>query len=544
MPNKRRIISTAALIYANGSVHLGHLVEYIQADIWVRFQRMRGHEVYYICGSDCHGTPIMTKAQQMGIEPEALVNQSAQEQLSDFKRFHIVFDAFELTHSEANKALVYSIYERLKANGDIETRTIEQAFDPEKNMFLPDRFIKGQCPKCKAEDQYGDGCEVCGSTYNPTDLLNPRSVLSGATPITKETEHFFFKLSHYEAFLKQWTSGDQLQTEIRNKLNEWFEAGLKDWDISRDAPYFGFEIPNEPGKYFYVWLDAPVGYMASFLSVCQERSLDFNSFWSTNSDAELYHFIGKDIVYFHALFWPAMLHGANYRTPTAIFSHSFLTVNGKKMSKSRGTFINASTFAEHINPELLRYYFAAKLSNTIEDIDFSPKDFLLRVNADLVGKLINIASRCSGFIHKYFDSTLKTGTLFHPLWISFLTSSESIAALYEKREFSHAIREIMQLTDKANQYIDEHKPWQLVKSPEQMNKAHEVCSVALNLFKVLITFLKPVLPDTAQKVEAFLACKTLQWENIGHALENHTIQAFTPLLTRVDEAQLNAIFQP
>lgn len=543
MNNKRRIISTAALIYANGSVHLGHLVEYIQADIWVRFQKMRGHEIYYICGSDCHGTPIMTKAQQLGIEPEVLVQQSAQEQLADFAKFHIEFDAFELTHSEENKALVYGMYEKLKANGDIETRTIEQAFDPEKNMFLPDRFIKGQCPKCKAEDQYGDGCEACGSTYNPTDLIHPRSVLSGATPITKQTEHFFFKLSHYEDFLKQWTRGDQLQTEISNKLSEWFEAGLKDWDISRDAPYFGFDIPNEPGKYFYVWLDAPVGYMASFLRVCQERGLDFNSFWSRNSDAELYHFIGKDIVYFHALFWPAMLHGADYRTPTAIFSHSFLTVNGKKMSKSRGTFINASTFAEHINPELLRYYFAAKLSNTIEDIDFSPNDFVLRVNADLVGKLVNIASRCAGFIHKYFESTLNRGTQSHPLWISFLTHSETIAALYEQREFSHAIREIMQLADKANQYIDEHKPWQLVKNPEQMDKAHEVCSVALNLFRVLITFLKPVLPETAQKVEAFLGCTSLSWTNIGTALENHTIQPFTPLLTRVEETQLNAIFQ-
>lgn len=543
MQNKRHILTTAALIYANGSVHLGHLVEYIQADIWVRFQRMRGHEVYYICGSDCHGTPIMTKAQQLGLEPEALVNQSAQEQLADFKKFHIAFDAFELTHSGQNKALVYGIYEKLKANGDIETRTIEQAFDPEKNMFLPDRFIKGQCPRCKAEDQYGDGCEVCGSTYNPTDLLNPRSVLSGATPITKKTEHFFFKLSHYEDFLKQWTRGDQLQTEISNKLNEWFDAGLKDWDISRDAPYFGFEIPHEAGKYFYVWLDAPVGYMASFLQVCQERNLDFDRFWSPNSDAELYHFIGKDIVYFHALFWPAMLHGAHYRTPTAIFSHSFLTVNGKKMSKSRGTFINASTFAEHINPELLRYYFAAKLSNTIEDIDFSPKDFLLRVNADLVGKLINIASRCSGFIHRYFNSHLKAGTAAHPLWQSFVASAENIACLYENREFSHAIRDIMLLTDKANQYIDQHKPWHLVKNPETTNEAHDVCSIAINLFKILMTFLKPVLPQTAQKVEAFLACEALHWQNIGDALENHTIKPFTPLLTRVEEAQLKAIFE-
>lgn len=543
---KRQIINTAALIYANGSIHLGHLVEYIQADIWTRFQKMRGHEAYYICGNDCHGTPIMLKAQKEGITPEELVKKVTEEQLADFNQFHINFDSFESTHSEENRKLVYEIYEKLNNNQDIETKLIKQAFDPEKNMFLPDRFVKGECPKCGAKDQYGDNCESCGATYDPTDLINPVSVISGATPIEKESEHYFFKLNKYENYLKQWLeSSGTLQTEVKNKLSEWFESGLQNWDISRDQPYFGFEIPNAPGKYFYVWLDAPVGYMASFKKLCDEKNIDFDLFWNKNSNTELYHFIGKDIIYFHALFWPAMLHGSDHRTPTAIYAHSFLTVNGKKMSKSRGTFIKASTFGQHINPEALRYYFAAKLSNSIEDIDFNPKDFELRINSDLIGKFINIASRCAGFIVKKFDKKLCENISENPLLKSAIEQNNKIAELYENREYSHAMREIMSIADQANQYIAQEQPWQLVKEEDEnkRNQAHQVCSIAINLFKILVIYLKPVLPEIAKKSEEFLNTGELNWSDINNILENHEINKFKPLLTRIEEEKVNAMLE-
>lgn len=541
---KRQIINTAALIYANGSIHLGHLVEYIQADIWTRFQKMRGHEAYYVCGNDCHGTPIMLKAQKEDITPEELVKRVTEEQLADFSKFHIKFDSFASTHSEENKKLVYSIYENLKNNQDIETRLIKQAFDPEKNMFLPDRFVKGECPKCGAKDQYGDNCEACGATYDPTDLINPISALSGATPIEKESEHYFFKLNKYESYLKKWLeSSGTLQTEVKNKLSEWFEAGLQDWDISRDQPYFGFEIPNTPGKYFYVWLDAPVGYMASFKKLCDKKNIDFDLFWNKNSNTELYHFIGKDIIYFHALFWPAMLHGSGHRVPTAIYAHSFLTVNGKKMSKSRGTFIKASTFEQHINPETLRYYFAAKLSNTIEDIDFNPKDFELRINSDLIGKFINIASRCAGFIVKKFDSKLCENISDHELLISAIAQNNKIAEFYENREYSHAMREIMSIADQANQYIALEQPWQLIKEDGKESQAHQVCSVAINLFKILVTYLKPVLPEIAKNSEEFLNTGELNWQDIHIILENHEINKFKPLLTRIEEESVNKMLE-
>ena len=543
---KRKILVTSALPYANGSIHLGHLVEYIQTDIWVRFQKMQGHQCYYVCADDAHGTPIMLRAQSEGITPEQLISDTSDEHQADFKDFAVNFDNFHSTHSPENRFFAETIYNRLNASGHISKRTISQAYDPEKEMFLPDRFIKGDCPKCGAEDQYGDNCEACGATYSTTELKNAVSVVSGAKPIEKDSEHYFFKLPDFEAMLKEWTASGHLQEEVSNKLQEWFEAGLQEWDISRDAPYFGFEIPNAPNKYFYVWLDAPIGYMASFKHLCDstrgiKEGIDFDSFWESDSQTELYHFIGKDIIYFHGLFWPAILQGSGFRTPTAIFSHGFLTVDGKKMSKSRGTFIKARTYLNELDPEYLRYYFSAKLGSGVIDLDLNLEDFRLRVNSDLVGKVVNIASRCAGFIKKKFNSTLSETISEPKLFAQFAQASESIANHYEAREFSKAIREIMALADLANQYIDDKKPWQAIKEEGREQEVHNVCSMGLNLFRQLMVYLSPVLPVMAEKTCDFLNIAPLQWQDSQSPLSKHQIKKFKPLMMRVEEEKIQAV---
>lgn len=545
MSNKaRQILVTSALPYANGSIHIGHLVEYIQTDIWVRFQKMQGHRCTYVCADDAHGTPIMLRAQNEGITPEELISATDKEHRADFADFSVNFDNFHSTHSDENRDIAEKIYKRLRDGGHIEKRTINQAYDPEKDMFLPDRFIKGTCPKCGADDQYGDNCEVCGATYAPTDLKNPVSAVSGATPIDKESEHYFFKLADFEPMLREWMKGDHTQTAIANKVSEWFESGLQSWDISRDAPYFGFEIPDAPGKFFYVWLDAPMGYMASFKNLCDKRDdLNFDDYWKADSENEVYHFIGKDIAYFHTLFWPAVLSGSGHRTPTAVFCHGFLTVNGQKMSKSRGTFIKARTYLDHLNPEYLRYYFAAKLGNGVDDLDLNLDDFLLRVNSDLVGKVVNIASRCAGYISKKCDGQLSVNCIEPGLYQSFSQAGEKIAALYEGREFSHAIREIMALADKANQYIDEQKPWALAKEEGKEQQVQEIYSMGVNLFRVLMTYLKPVLPMMAEASEAFLNIKTLNWSDASTPLTHHAINKFKPLMTRVEQEKIDAMLE-
>ena len=540
----RKILVTSALPYANGSIHLGHLVEYIQTDIWVRFQKMQGHECYYACADDTHGTPIMLRAQAEGITPEALIERVHGEHLSDFNGFHIDFDSYYSTNSDENRELAQGIYRKLRDAGLIEVRTIEQLYDPQKNMFLPDRFIKGECPKCHAKDQYGDSCEACGTTYAPTDLINPYSAVSGATPIKKESEHYFFKLGACEDFLKEWTRAGHLQEEAANKMAEWFEAGLQNWDISRDAPYFGFEIPDAPGKYFYVWLDAPVGYMASFMHIAKEKGLNFDDFWKEGAQAELYHFIGKDILYFHALFWPAMLKFSGHNTPTNIFAHGFLTVNGQKMSKSRGTFITAESYLKQgMNPEWLRYYYAAKLNSTMEDIDLNLEDFTARVNSDLVGKYINIASRAAGFISKRFGGKV-CAVSPNAVIKDIQNASENLATLFENREYGKALRDIMLLTDKANQFVDQEKPWELAKQDGQDAKLHRVCSEALNMFRLLTLYLKPVLPKLATQVEAFLQIEALRWQDSKGLLpDGHTINPYQHLMTRVDSKQTEALVE-
>lgn len=540
---QRKILVTSALPYANGSVHLGHLVEYIQTDIWVRFQKMRGHECHYVCADDAHGTPIMLRAQNEGITPEQLIADISKEHQADFAEFAIGFDNYHSTHSEENRQLASQIYLANRDAGHIESRTISQAYDPEKEMFLPDRFIRGECPKCGAADQYGDSCEACGATYDPTELKNPVSAVSGATPITKESKHYFFKLGNFEPMLREWTQGDHLQAEVGRKLGEWFDSGLQDWDISRDAPYFGFEIPDAPNKFFYVWLDAPIGYLASFKNYCDRTGVDFNEFMRADSPTEMVHFIGKDIIYFHALFWPAMLKGAGFRLPNRVYAHGFLTVDGKKMSKSRGTFIKARTYLNHLNPEYLRYYFAAKLNNTIEDIDLSLEDFQSRINSDLVGKVVNIASRCAGFINKRFDGKLSDTLTDEALFKAFTDQSESIARRYDNREFAQAMREIMALADKANQYIDEQKPWVLAKEEGKDAEVQAVCSMGINLFRVLIAYLKPVLPSTAEQAETFLNIDSLSWTDIAQPLLGHTIEPFKPLMTRVEQDKIDAIIE-
>jgi len=541
--SERTILVTSALPYANGPIHLGHLVEYIQTDIWVRFQKQRGHRCFFVCADDSHGTPIMLRADSEGISPEDLIARVSIEHQVDFKDFSVAFDHYHSTHSEENKTLSTLIYQRLKDQGYISSREITQAYDPIKEMFLPDRFIKGDCPKCGAKDQYGDNCEVCGATYSPTDLKNAVSVVSGAKPIEKDSVHYFLKLSGFSEMLREWIHGGHVQDTVKNKLDEWLEQGLQEWDISRDAPYFGFEIPGAPGKYFYVWLDAPIGYMASFKKLCEKEGLAFDDFWREDSTAELYHFIGKDIIYFHALFWPAMLTGASFRTPSAIFAHGFLTVNGEKMSKSRGTFIKARTYLEHLNPEHLRYYFAAKLSAGIDDIDLSFDDFSQRVNSDLVGKVVNIASRCSGFIKKGFNNQLSDQCAEPALFQQFIDSNETIAQLYEGREFGKAMREIMALADLANQYIDDKKPWVIAKAENQDQELHEVCSMGINLFRVLVAYLKPVVPVLAQESELFLNIESQLWPTEFEPLTGHTINQFKPLMTRVDPAKIAAVVE-
>ena len=550
MTSKRKILVTSALPYANGAIHLGHMVEHIQTDIWVRFQKSRGHECYYCCADDTHGTPIMLAAEKQGITPEQLIAKTHGEHLADFTGFGIGYDNYYSTHSPENQTLSEQIYRSLKANGKIISKTINQLFDPEKQMFLPDRFVKGECPKCHAQDQYGDNCEVCGTTYAPTELIKPYSAVSGATPVMKETEHFFFKLSDCGDYLKQWTAGEtngraHLQPEALNKMNEWLKEGeLSDWDISRDAPYFGFQIPDAPNKYFYVWLDAPVGYMASFQNLCARKGLDFNEFFGKDSQAELYHFIGKDILYFHALFWTAMLEYSGHRAPSGIFAHGFLTVDGQKMSKSRGTFITARSYLEQgLNPEWMRYYIAAKLNSKIEDIDLNLQDFIARVNSDLVGKYVNIAARAAGFIHKRFSGCLKdvSGS---EIVKHLAAESERIASLYEEREYGKALREIMILADVVNEYVDENKPWELAKLEGADSRLHKVCSELINAFKILTVYLSPVLPRVAGQAAEFLGLEKLVWADASRTLsENHVIKPYQHLMQRVEEKQVNDLIE-
>lgn len=538
----RKILVTSALPYANGSIHLGHLVEYIQTDIWVRFQKMQGHTVHYVCADDTHGTPIMLRAEKEGITPETLIGNVHKEHSADFSEFLVAFDNYYSTNAPENKELSQGIYKKLKAAGKISTKTIEQFYDPVKNMFLPDRFIKGECPKCHAKDQYGDSCEVCGATYNPTELINAYSAVSGAAPVRKETEHYFFKLSECEDFLKNWTRSGTLQGEAANKMGEWFENGLNDWDISRDAPYFGFEIPDAPGKYFYVWLDAPIGYMASFKKLCSDKGFDFDEYWKQDSTTELYHFIGKDILYFHALFWPATLEYSGYRKPTQIFAHGFLTVNGEKMSKSRGTFITARSYLDHIkNPEYLRYYYAAKLNSTMEDIDLNLEDFVARVNSDLVGKYINIASRTAGFINKRFEGKLNPSAN-NAVVAEIKAAAQLLADSYAEREYGKALREIMRLADLANGFVAEKAPWVLAKQEGQDALLQEVCSDALEMFRLLTLYLKPVLPKLATEIEQFLNIAPLTWAVVDASLPvQHGINSYEHLITRVDIKQIEAM---
>ena len=550
----RKILVTSALPYANGSIHLGHMVEHIQTDVWVRFQKLRGHECHYCCADDTHGTPVMLAAQKQGIAPEDMIAKVREEHLADFTGFFIGYDNYYSTHSPENKQFSQDIYRALKANGKIESRVIEQLFDPEKQMFLPDRFVKGECPKCHAQDQYGDNCEVCGTTYSPTELINPYSAVSGAKPELRESEHFFFKLGECADFLKAWTSGNNphdgkphLQPEALNKMKEWLGEGeettLSDWDISRDAPYFGFEIPDAPGKYFYVWLDAPVGYMASFKNLCDRIGVDFDEYFKADSQTEMYHFIGKDILYFHALFWPAMLHFSGHRAPTGVYAHGFLTVDGQKMSKSRGTFITAKSYLEQgLNPEWMRYYIAAKLNSKIEDIDLNLQDFISRVNSDLVGKYVNIAARASGFIAKHFEGRLKdvSGSA---LLAKLAAESDTIAEQYENREYARALRDIMALADAVNEYVDANKPWELAKQEGQDARLHEVCSELINAFTMLTAYLAPVLPQTAANAARFLNLDAITWANTRETLGEHAINKYEHLMQRVEQKQVDDLIE-
>lgn len=542
MATERKMLVTSALPYANGHLHLGHLVEHIQTDIWVRTHKMLGIQCISVCGDDAHGTPIMLKAEQLGITPEALTDAIKLSHEQDFKAFAIHYDCYHSTHSVENQRMAEMIYERLLAGGNIVKKTIRQAFDPVKHMFLPDRYVKGTCPKCGALDQYGDNCEVCGATYAPTELLNPLSAISGATPVEKDSEHYFFDLPRYEALLKEWTRKGHLQDEVANKLDEWFEAGLKQWDISRDAPYFGFRIPGTTDKYFYVWLDAPIGYMASFRKYCDEQGLDFAEYWDKDSHTELYHFVGKDIVYFHALFWPALLAASGHRMPTAVYTHGFLTVDGQKMSKSRGTFIEARKYLDHLHPEYLRYYFAAKLNGRVDDLDLNFEDFTNRVNADLVGKVVNIASRCAGFITKRFDSQLSPALCEPQLYAEILSARESLIEAYVSRDYARAIRQIMDCADKVNQYIDANKPWVLAKDESQLPQVQAICTMGINLFRLLITYLKPVLPMMSEASERFLNCPPLTWACLDNPIVDTNINAFEPLMLRVEKEKIEALF--
>ena len=544
---KRQILVTSALPYANGAIHLGHMLEYIQTDIWARFQRARGHECYFAWADDAHGTPVMLWARAEGKPPEELIDLMNEQHKGDFRDFGISFDNYSSTHSDYNRQLVEQIYRRLDEGGHVERRSIKQLYDEQEGMFLPDRFIRGTCPKCGAEDQYGDSCESCGSTYAPTDLIEPRSAVSGSKPVMKESEHYFFRLSDFETRLQQWMASGSLQTEVSNKLQEWFEDGLRDWDISRDAPYFGFRIPGTEDKYFYVWVDAPVGYLSSFRELCERRGLDFDAWWAPGSTAEVHHFIGKDIVYFHTLFWPAMLMGAGFRAPTAVYAHGFLTVDGAKMSKSRGTFIRARTYLDHLHPDYLRYYFAAKLGPGTGDIDLNLDDFVQRVNADVVGKVVNIASRCAGFIQRHFDGRLAAELPRPDLYATFVGAREGIAADFEERNYQSAIRRIMALADEANRYIDEAKPWQRIKEAGLESEVHGVCTQGINLFRVLMAYLEPVLPFTAERAARFLGDVSVSggtdWSRIDRPLLDAPLDTFQPLLTRIDPLKVQAMIE-
>ena len=538
---KRQILLTSALPYANGAIHIGHMLEYIQTDIWARFQRSRGHECYFAWADDAHGTPVMLWARSEGKPPEELIDRMNQEHRSDFRGFGISFDNYSSTHGEANRLLVERIFRALDAAGHIERRAIEQLYDEQEGMFLPDRFIRGTCPKCGAEDQYGDSCEVCGSTYAPTELRNPRSAVSGSVPVMRRSEHLFFRLSDFEAPLRSWMASGALQPEVVNKLGEWFEDGLKDWDITRDPPYFGFLVPGTTDKYFYVWVDAPVGYMASFKELCDRTGMDFDHWWAPGSPTEVYHFIGKDIVYFHTLFWPAMLMGSGFRMPSAVFAHGFLTVDGAKMSKSRGTFIRARTYLDHLDPDYLRYYFAGKLGPGMSDIDLNLEDFVQRVNADVVGKLVNIASRCAGFIQKRFANRLAAQLPQPALYAAFCDAGDAIAAEFEARNYQSAVRRIMTLADEANRYIDEHKPWLLAKDATRLGEVQAICTQGINLFRVLMTYLAPVMPFTAERASGFLGAPLNRWDAIAEPLLDCDVNAFVPLLTRIDPLKIDAI---
>src|SRR5512137_1572018 len=538
---KRTILVTSALPYANGAPHLGHMVEYVQTDIWVRFQRMRGHDCLFIWASDAHGTPIMLKARQEGITPEQLIERIGAEQRRDFGEFDISYDNFHTTHSDENREVTYEIYRKLVAAGHIRRETIVQAYDEQAKMFLPDRYVRGTCPKCGALDQYGDSCEVCGATYTPADLLNAVSVVSGTAPVQKESEHLFFKLGDFEPMLREWTGSGRLQAAVTAKLGEWFGAGLRDWDISRDEPYFGFEIPGETGKYFYVWLDAPIGYLSSLLQYCRRTGRDFDGFWKPDSQAEVYHFIGKDIVYFHTLFWPAVLHGAGMRAPTAVFAHGFLTVNGLKMSKSRGTLISARTWLDHLPAEYLRYYFASRLGDGVDDLDLNLDDFVAKVNSDIVGKLVNIASRCASFIARGAAGKLASALADAGLQDEFVAAGERVAALYEGRDLAGAMREIMALTDRANLYIDQQKPWLMAKDPARAAEVQAVCTQGINLFRVLAVYLKPVMPKLAAGAEKFLGLPGQSWADAARPLLDTSINAYEPLATRVDPNAVKAL---
>ena len=542
MSEPRKILVTSALPYANGSIHLGHMLEYIQTDMWVRFQKHRGNQCIYVCADDAHGSAIMLRAEKEGITPEQLIANVQAEHSGDFADFLVNFDNFHSTHSEENRELSSLIYTRLRDAGHIATRSVTQYFDPEKKMFLADRFIKGTCPKCGTEDQYGDNCEKCGATYAPTDLKDPKSAISGATPVLKDSKHFFFDLPAFDAMLKSWTRSGTLQDAVANKLSEWLDSGLQQWDISRDAPYFGFEIPGEPGKYFYVWLDAPIGYMASFKNLCDRTpGLEFEAFWNKDSTAELYHFIGKDIVNFHALFWPAMLEGSGFRKPSGINVHGYLTVNGQKMSKSRGTFIKARTYLEHLSPEYLRYYYAAKLGRGVDDLDLNLEDFVQKVNSDLIGKVVNIASRCAGFIHKGNAGVLIAGNAAPELTEAFLAAAPSIAEAYEARDFARAMREIMALADRANAWIADKAPWSLAKQEGKQDEVQAICALGINLFRQLVIFLKPVLPNLAADAEQFLNVAPLTWDDHLTLLGNHQLNPFQALMTRIDPAKVEAM---
>ena len=540
LSKQRKILVTSALPYANNSLHIGHLLEYIQTDVWVRFQRMRSHQCIYVCASDAHGTPTMLRAEELGVTPESLIGKMSKEHRQDFATFRISVDNYLNTHASENRVLTEKIYNRLLSAGYIDRRTIKQAYDESREMFLPDRYVRGQCPACQSPDQYGDSCENCGATYTPMELKNPISVISGTPPTVRESEHFFFRLGKFESELRSWVP-DHVDAVMVRKLNEWFKTGLKDWDISRNEPYFGFEIPDNPGKYFYVWFDALIGYMASFLNLCQHSEIDFNAFWEEGTDTELYHFIGKDIVYFHTLFWPSILSGANYRKPTGVFVHGFLTVSGKKMSKSRGTFITAQTFAKHLNPDFLRYYYAGKLGPSADDIDLNLEDFVARVNSDLVGKLVNIASRCAGFIHRLNGGKLAKNLANEELFNEFSEAQKKISANYEKRNYAQNIRHIMTLADRANQYIDEHKPWVKAKQAEQCDNVIGICSLGLNLFRLLMIYLKPVTPSLTERAEQFLSVEPLNWADAKHPLLDHCIEPFQSLIQRVEITHVEAM---